>query len=50
MAFPKLNDEQKKLSARAMDVIFLLHADQNRMPLHPQLDSQEAQKQAHTQQ
>ena len=27
MAFPNLNDEQKKLSTRAMDVIFLLHAD-----------------------
>ena len=27
MAFPNLNNEQKKLSTRAMDVIFLLHAD-----------------------
>ena len=27
MSFPDLNDDQKKLSSRAMDVIFLLHAD-----------------------
>ena len=27
MAFPNINEEQKKLSSNAMDVIFLLHAD-----------------------
>ena len=27
MAFPDLSDDQKELSSRAMDVIFLLHAD-----------------------
>ena len=27
MAFPNINEEQKKLSSKAMDVIFLLHAD-----------------------
>ena len=27
MAFPELNNDQKKLSTRAMDIIFLLHAD-----------------------
>ena len=27
MAFPNLNESQKKLSSKAMDVIFLLHAD-----------------------
>ena len=27
MAFPELSEDQKKLSSRAMDIIFLLHAD-----------------------